>query len=639
MIKEEAVVIEVPEKSYDPLASIVTNRWNSAVQFRSVARCDDSTLGKVMNNCFEQQSGIMAAEVQDMVSKLGVNINVNLTDLKSSALVAWMRDLFANSGELPFVLEATPIPELSEKGRLEVLGKVKRKLMLEGFDGDLVDLARTLKQHTIKAENEFAEVAAANMMRLIHDQAIEGNFDDGLIKTISDMATYPFGVFYGPIPTRTTVSEWSGNRLVNKDRTIFQFRPLSVWDFFWSPDSQNAQVGTGVCVRERMTKQQLFQCMSMKSYIPQHIERVIEKTVLGAQNLKWLSSNPEQPNEFNHAMWGNGDTLEVLRHFGMFSGKELMKYGITGLDELQFYDASVAVVGNMTIQAYVNPNPNLNIRPVYTASYQGQPDNIIGRGIAQKVRDVELAYHQTLRNVMVNSGFASGPIGEVDYERIAEWMEPEDVGRIEALTAYPVSSEAYNQGPAYKFHTIPSNIGAFINLAEYFERLADKVTQIPASIHGEPVGTGANRTFRGMAMLYGNAIKPIQSAVNNMDRGIFKPMGTLMYNYNMRYSDDETIKGDAKVNAQGSNGLIKKEIAKQSAMDVLQVIGSMGTVAAQLVDPSVTKWAFRKLLISSGVPLDEFSDTLDKAAQQPPEMAGGEAGQPPVEPPIPNGEM
>lgn len=638
MIKEEAVSIELPERSLDPLAHTVAERWNSAVQHRSIAKCDNSTLGHVMQQCYEQQNSIIAPEVQGVIEKLGVNINVNLTDLKTSALISWMRDLFSNSGELPFVVDSTPMPELSEKGRLEVLNKVKRKLMLEGFDGDLVELIRTMKAETLKGENEYAQRAAYNMMKLIQDQTVEGDFEDALVKTITDMAIYPFGVFYGPVPTRSVVSEWSKNSLVSKERTIFQFRPLSVWDFFWSPDSRNAQQGTGVCVRERMTKQQLFQCMSMNSYIPEQIERVLARTVSGTQNLKWLSTNPEQPHPFNHSMWGNGDTIEVLRHYGLFSGKELMNYGITGLDERQFYDATVAVIDGLTVQAYVNPNPNLNIRPVYTASYQSAPDSIVGRGIAQKIRDVELAYHQTLRNLMVNSGFAAGPIGEVDYERIAEWMEPEDVGRIEALTTYPVSNETYNQGPAHRFTNVPSNIGAFIQLSEYFERLADRVTQIPASLHGEPVGTGANRTFRGMSMLYGNAIKPIQAAINNMDRNIFKPMGTLMYNYNMRYSDDDSVKGDAKVNAQGSSGLIKREIAKQSASEILQIVGSMGTAAGELVGPNVVQWAFKKVLTSSGVPLEEFDEGV-RQAQQAPQMAPEQANQVEQQMPPQTGEI
>jgi hypothetical protein len=231
--------------------------------------------------------------------------------------------------------------------------------------------------------------------------------------------------------------------------------------------------------------------------------------------------------------------------------------------------------------------------------------------------------------MMVNAGFAAGPIGEVDYSRIQRYMNPEDVGRLAALTMYPVDPDMTGGGrPAHNFQNINSNMGAYMNVGQYFMDLADRITQIPASIHGEPVGTGANRTFRGMAMLYGNAIKPIQSGILNMDVGIFSPMGTLMYNYNMRYSDDNSIKGDAKVMAQGATGLIGKEVAKQNAFDTLQLVATAGSAAQGIISPNIMKWAVETALSASGVPVEE----LNSIPAAPPQGAQGapEAPQQPT---------
>lgn len=115
-------------------------------------------------------------------------------------------------------------------------------------------------------------------------------------------------------------------------------------------------------------------------------------------------------------------------------------------------------------------------------------------------------------------------------------------------------------------------------------------------------------------------------------------MGTLMYNYNMRYSDDDSVKGDAKVNAQGSSGLIKREIAKQSASEILQIVGSMGTAAGELVGPNVVQWAFKKVLTSSGVPLEEFDEGV-RQAQQAPQMAPEQANQVEQQMPPQTGEI
>jgi hypothetical protein len=614
-MKEEAIKIAVPSAALDPLASIVSERWNSAIMWRSQERVGGHSLNTVLRQCYEQREGILDAEDAAIAEELGVDLYVNISGLKVSALVSWMRDLLINTPEMPFTIDPTPIPELSDRARQAVLTNVKNQLFKDGFQGDLLELVRAAKFMQLTKENEFAKAASDKMALLIKDQCVQGGFKPALLKTINDFATYPFAVFHGPVPTMTTQMVWQGDRLVPKNSIQFQFRPISVFDFYWSPDSRTAQDGTGVFVRERITKQQLYKCLDMKSYIRANVVKVLEETVSNTQNLKWLSRNPEQPDTIGNG-WGNGETLDVLKHYGMFSGRELMRYGITGIDEKQYYDACVTIVGHHTIQVFINPNPNVNIRPVYTASFESSADRIPGIGICQKVRDVERAYLATLRFMMVNAGFAAGPIGEVDYSRIQRYMAPEDVGRLAAMTMYPVDADMSGGGqPAHRLQNIQSNMGGYMNVSQYFMDLADRVTQIPASIHGEPVGTGANRTFRGMAMLYGNAIKPIQSAIGNMDVGIFAPMGSLMYNYNMRYSDDNSIKGDAKVSAQGATGLIGKEVAKQQAFDTLQLIATAGSAAQNIIEPSVVRWAMNNALRASGIPIDELSAAASAPAQ------------------------
>lgn len=606
-MKEEAIKIDVPSAAHDPLASIVAQRWNAAVMWRGQERVGSSNLKTVLQQCYDQREGILSPCDIPIVEELGVDLYVNISGLKVSALVAWMRDLLVNTPEMPFTIDPTPVPELSDKARMAVLSTVKGQLFQPGgFQGDLLQVIRDAKFLQLRKENENAKDACAKMYTLIKDQCVQGGFRDALLKTINDFATYPYAVFHGPIPTMVTHNVWSGDKLVTKNSVEFQFRPISVFDFYWSPDSQNAQNGTGVFVRERMTKQQLYQCLNMKSYIKANVAKVLEETISQTQNLKWLSRNPEQP-DFIWSGWGNGETLDILRHYGLFSGKELKRYGITGIDDQQYYDACVTVVGRHTIQAFINPNPNVNIRPVYTASFEATADRIPGVGICQKVRDVERAYLSTLRFMMVNAGFSAGPIGEVDYSRIQRYMNPEDVGRLAALTMYPVDPDMTGGGrPAHTFQNMQSNMGSFMNASQYFMDLADRITQIPASIHGEPVGTGANRTFRGMSMLYGNAIKPIQSGILNMDVGIFSPLGTLMYNYNMRYSEDSSVKGDAKVVAQGATGLIGKEVAKQNAFDTLQLVATAGSAAQGMINPNIMRWAVETALSASGVPVAEL---------------------------------
>lgn len=616
-VVESAVTISVPDSGVDELARVILQRWNKAVQWRSSEELGSSTVGSVMRQCYEQFEGLSAPEDQDLIKELGVDYHINLSELKCGALTAMLRDLLVTTGELPFVVGPTPIPELSPLAEKEVLESVKKEVFLNGFDGDLASLVKQLKTDVLRREREYAQTAADNMMTLISDQCAEGGFYEALLQFITDLAIYPYAVLHGPIIVKEPVQRWSGGKFVTEYATTFKYVPTSVWDFFWMPDCTTSQDGSGVFVRERMSKQALYECAKLESYHRENVLKVLESVASGKLGMSWTSSNPEQPDDISNRYFGEGETIEVLRHYGSIQGKVLREFGITDVEDLQWYECTVVIAGWYVIQAYVNPNPDNSIRPVYTASYQKTRQRIAGVGICQKLRDIERSYLSALRLLMVNAGFIAGPLGEVDLQRVQRYMDEDSIGQITAGMLYITDPDTSGGGrPAHYFHNIPSQIAPFTQLMQFFMDLADRITQLPAALHGEPVGTGANRTFRGMSMLYGNALKPIQSALLNMDTGVFAPMGTLLYNYNMLYSDDDSIKGDAKVVAQGATGILSKELKKQTAMEVLNLVvstaGASDVVSRELVD-----WSIREALKASGIPVDQFKNTSPQPMQAP----------------------
>ncbi|MGE8165194.1 hypothetical protein ACQKRQ_34225 [Paraburkholderia sp. NPDC080076] len=144
-----------------------------------------------------------------------------------------------------------------------------------------------------------------------------------------------------------------------------------------------------------------------------------------------------------------------------------------------------------------------------------------------------------------------------------------------------------------------------------------------------------NRTFRGIMALYGNALKGVQSALTNLDIDLFERLGNAYFDWNMKYTDDPTIKGDAKVKARGTSGLLEKEVAKQNAQDMLQFIAQLAQGGQ--VSPAVMRWAIDQALTASGVPLDQFPAESTPAAQQQAQQQAvqGQPGAPGV--PSPSG--
>jgi hypothetical protein len=633
---------DLTEKGRDKLARTVIRRFRESVTWASSERVSGKSLHRALNECHDQINGILDPGDREIAKTLGVeNAHINLTAMKCGVVQAFLQETLQPIGELPWTISPTPIPDLSERAKFEVLQLVKTKVFAEGFVGDLEELVRQAKIEVKRLERERSEEAARNMSRLMYDQCVEGFWNEALSAFIFNFVVYPFAVMLGPVPTRGPRLGWAkgdptkpGRDHVRiKDDTYYKWEAVNPYDFWFSPDSRNAQCGTGVFVRRRMTRQQLLLMTKIRSYITSQVEGVLRDVETADKyNLRWLSSpNPDQPDD-QLIYWSQcSETIDALVHYGRFSGRELGEYGITGLEELKQYDATVTLVGGYTVQVFIAPDPSVNIRPIFTASfYKETDDRIPGCGIAQRIRGVEKAFLASLRYLVRNMANSSEPNVEVDYKRLAENMAPEQMTKFSPGTIWPVDNDPMTvQYPAVRFYNVPSVMDAYVNLMQYFMDLAHLATNIPAALHGTAVGSGANRTFRGAAMLQGNAVKSIQSAIKQIDDGVFKPMGELLYNYNMLYEDDIDVKGDSKVVAQGVAGLLAKELAANDAMDVLQIIAAVGGQLGATAGPAVD-WAIQTLFRAKRMPA-EIADRLRFIGSSP------DSGAPPGAPPAGGG--
>lgn len=602
-VYEYARTIEVPAKSKDALANITIQRFNDAVSWQLQELVGDKSLRTVLRECYDQFNGNLSCRDREIAEEIGVDAYVNLSAMKAGVVQAFLMETLVQASTLPFTIRPTPVPTLSESSRYEILAQLQQEVFQNNFTGDLQELVRGLKRTMLRKEYEHAERAAEAMEKLMIDQCLEGHWNTAMFGFSTDFTVYPFAVLHGPVPVRRPRMQWAGDKLVTKMETLYEFYSVSPWDFWYSPDSPDTQRGTGVFIRQRWTRQRLLEAAKMKSYIQDNIIKVLEDVEGYNQNLKWMSPNPEQP-DFELATWANcSSTIDVLIHYGYFSGKELREYKINNVEDTEFYNAMVTIVNGVTIQVVIPPNPNLNIRPVHTASFYKTQDRIPSFSIPQRIRDVERCYLTTLRYLISNASSSSGPITEADYSRLSKYMTDEDLGKLIPNTVYLSDSELGNSNPALRFYSIPSVMSQYMSVLQYFMDMVDRISNIPAALHGTAQGSGVNRTFRGAAMLQGNATKSIKAAIGNIDHFVFEPMGQLLYNYNMIYHKDESIKGDCKVLAQGSTGLLQREIDRQNSYEILQLTASAGNQLASLPNgTAILTWALNNVLGNMGVP-------------------------------------
>ena len=643
----EVSIEDLPKKAVDPLAAEVLRRFNGAVAWQSAELVNGKPLRTVLEQCWMQQNGIMSADAKERAEELGTNVYVNLTALKADVANAYLNDALTSSGNssLPWVIQPTPRPDISPVAQDEVFVRIRSMIEQQAFNEDpaaLVDAIRQAKREMFEQESEKAEKSADAMTKLMEDQCAEGGFDRALTDFLQYFPIYPFAVFAGPYVTKAPRLIWGRNKPRLADEVYATFRALNPFDFCYSPDSPDTQRGTCIFTRTRWTRRELKNAATMPGYLHENVLKVLKDADNSNVdfNLSWLSRSPDDSRR-TMALWASDvQPIEVLTHYGFFSGRELMKYNFFNLDEHEYYNAQLSLVNGRVIEVKVFSDPKMATRPVYTASfYRTGGDRIAGDSIAQRMRDVERAYIACLMYLMRNAANASAPLCEADYKRIQRYMGENELGQLVPGSMYLVDSDFSNGNqPAFRFTDIPSNMPAYAQLLEMFMQLADRVTNIPAALHGEAVGSGAMRTFRGMSMLQGNAVKALHAAVENIANGVFRPFGELLYNTNMLYSHDVDVKGDSQIVTKGADGLLQKEMERQSAMEILQVVGSAASGLGQMVNLGpVVEWSLMKLLGSMGVP-DNILGQVQASPMSPPvgEM-GTAAGGPNPAPPSPDG--
>ncbi|NLP59614.1 hypothetical protein [Paraburkholderia sacchari] len=113
-------------------ADLVLDRYRCARLWRVTDRIGRHTVEQTLQNSYRQYHSILDPRDAQLVADSGIDLGVSITKHKTDVLVAWIRDLLLNSADAPFVVEPTPIAELSPAGKAQVVQQVKNpdKLMI-----------------------------------------------------------------------------------------------------------------------------------------------------------------------------------------------------------------------------------------------------------------------------------------------------------------------------------------------------------------------------------------------------------------------------------------------------------------------------------------------------------------------------
>jgi hypothetical protein len=252
-------------------------------------------------------------------------------------------------------------------------------------------------------------------------------------------------------------------------------------------------------------------------------------------------------------------------------------------------------------------------RPFWKACYSAKPGAFWGHAVPELAETSQKMCNAAASALADNMGMSSGPMVWVHTDRLADGESSVEVFPWRVWQLKSDATQGVN--PGVGFFQADNNAVALQGIIDKYDLRADDDTGIPRYTYGndQQVG-GAADTYAGLSMLMNNAAKGMRRGISNIDVNVIEPTLQMTYEFEMLWGKDQTVKGDAHIEARGAAAILVKESQRQGRMQALTVIGQ-SPMAMQIV--GLTGYA--KLLQNALRSMDGADDSVvptDKDVQK-----------------------
>jgi hypothetical protein len=566
------------------LASHVSSRWETAKDGKR-------DLEERMLKCLRQRNGEYDPEaLADIKRQGGSEIFIQLTSVKCRAATSWLRDTLTGEGvDKAWSLDATPEPTLPDFVVQDLQAQMAQELqmlMMQGQptpdEAQLREIASRMKDQAMRLMKEEAELRVDRMERKMEDQLTEGGWTKALNEFIEDVVTFPFAVLKGPVKRKRKTMQWVEGQLQPTEVIRNEWERVDPFMLYWAPWASDIQDGF-VIERHKMTAESLQSLIGVPGYNEDAIRSVLSNFRSGGLT-EWLwtdTAKAEAEGKDTTEATYTDDLIDALQLWDHVEGKLLREWGLSEEDvpdPLLSYPCEVWLIGRTVIRAALNYEP-LGRKPYYVTAYETIPGQIEGKGVPDLCRDSQAMVNSAARALANNMGISSGPQVGVNVSRLPPG---EDITQMYPWKIWQFTqSEIADSSAPVQFFQPNSNANELMAVFDKFSARADEDTMLPRYMSGENT-PGAARTSSGLSMLISNAGKGIKQVINNIDHNIIVPAIERLYEDNMRYSEDDDLKGDIHVVARGASALVVKEAEAVRRNEFLMLVLN-SPVAQQIV--------------------------------------------------------
>lgn len=586
------------------------------------ARDAKGPIETLMLKAMRQRNGEYEADKLNAIrAQGGSEVYMMITEVKCRAAESWLRDTLLDDGMPPWDIQPTPIPEIEpqQMAMIEQAFQQGMVALIQERGASLSPQEEAVFHEIVEQDFRFKLLQAAQnradrMKDKISDQFAQGGWMEAFNSFITDLVTFPAAFIKGPVVRRQRTLGWTQDaqgrtKAVPTERLAPEYERVDPFNIFPEPGITDVEDGY-IIEKHSLTRTMLAQLVGVPGYDEAAIRQILE---LGPQG-NWITdtvrwSKEEEERKFSTERRPT-DMYEALEFWGKVSGKMLIDWGLTEdevPDAAQEYDANVWVVGNYCIKAVLNYDP-LGKKPYTKTSFIKTPGSFWGKGIPEIIEDIQGVCNASVRALVNNMGIASGPQVEVNLERIPS---NEDITQIHPWKIWQVNNDPMGSGqPAVRFFQPNSNADQLMAVYEKFSRLADDHSGIPAYLYGNTDVQGAGRTSSGLSMLMGSAGKGIRQVVMYIDNDVTKPIVERQYIYNMRYDDNEDIKGDVDIIAKGAVNLAQKEQMNVRRLEFLNATAN--PMDMQIMGINGRAAILREIVKGLQMPEDEIIPSREK---------------------------
>jgi hypothetical protein len=588
------------------------------------ARMAKNPINDLMLKALRQRNGEYEPDKLDAIrSQGGSEVYMMITEIKCRAAESWLRDILMDNGSPPWDIQPTPEPDLSPVQMEELKQAFAEQTLLTiqqtgqaPTRQDLLELKEIVSQQFRFKVLQAAQNRVDKMKVRIDDQLAQGGWSDAFNEFITDLVTFPCAFLKGPIVRRQRYLKWTqspdGKMQVEPgERIAPEFERVSPFDIYPEPGITRLNDGY-LFERHELSRQALADLIGVPGYDEQAIRKALE---LGPSST-WINDPDEDMRDEEERKYYTEmrptDVFDALEFWGKVSGAMLREWGMTEAevpDEAKEYDANVWLVGNMVIKAVLNYDP-LGEKPYAKTSFIKTPGSFWGRAIPEIIEDLQNVCNAAARALVNNMGIASGPQVEINLERIPP---NEEITQMHPWKIWQVLNDPLgSSAPAVRFNQPNDNSSTLMAVYERFSRLADDHSGIPSYIYGDTDVQGAGRTASGLSMLMGSAGKSIRQVVMHIDHDIVKPVIQRQFVYNMRYDDDESIKGDAQIVPRGAVNLAVKETTNVRRVEFLNATAN--EIDMGIIGPNGRAAILREIAKGLQMPVDEVVPSRETLA-------------------------